>query len=399
MPNTMLRIRTFTAIVSTTMFAGMLGNIAVAQYYGAPQLQQQTASAGCAEGCEQCGGTGYACGRVPIAGYGAQISDRAPCACTADGYCRPKESTWGYYPTKWRQWPGAVYGQGNKTAKQAAPKLQPYEPPRPELEDKKTSQPSYPQQSRPAPVEKPADEEGMSRNSKRAPKSVLVPARRTLTQNRTAYDSRKLQAQPLLPAMQHVPGLNSRPTTAATSTAPAESPEEALYKKATTPQQNDAPPALIPALMPEAIQADAKDKTSSVQPATSAARGLTRIALPSRQMPVAIAAAPVAIRVATTIAPPLVTGSDVPPLLPKSLWSFRQENSAVIAQRLARSKAALASASPSVRRLPTPQTGRRYAVRQASNVQTTGVQNADGTAISTDGGVRQAVHHVPIQKQ
>jgi hypothetical protein len=47
-----------------------------------------------------CGTTGLALGRAPL------IDPPTPPPCAADGTCYPKTGEWGYYPARWRTWPG-----------------------------------------------------------------------------------------------------------------------------------------------------------------------------------------------------------------------------------------------------------------------------------------------------
>src|SRR3990170_2383964 len=36
------------------------------------------------------------------------VDPPTPPACTPDGICYPKRETWGYYPGRWRSWPGEL---------------------------------------------------------------------------------------------------------------------------------------------------------------------------------------------------------------------------------------------------------------------------------------------------
>ncbi len=65
-----------------------------------------------------------------------------PCACAADGICRPKRETWGHYHTRWRTWPGEVIerppsqtGEPDAADDQVVDPLDGYETPKPEQED------------------------------------------------------------------------------------------------------------------------------------------------------------------------------------------------------------------------------------------------------------------------
>ena len=48
-----------------------------------------------------CGATSLAVGRQPL------VDPPTPPPCAADGTCYPNTGEWGYYPARWRTWPGA----------------------------------------------------------------------------------------------------------------------------------------------------------------------------------------------------------------------------------------------------------------------------------------------------
>jgi hypothetical protein len=68
------------------------------------------------------------------------IDPPSPPPCGPDGNCYPNEGEWGYYPNRWRQWPGVNLKPTPETkaptpAEQLGPNLTPYETPSPEEED------------------------------------------------------------------------------------------------------------------------------------------------------------------------------------------------------------------------------------------------------------------------
>ncbi len=60
-----------------------------------------TGAGGCASDCQQCGPGGGCPGTC----YGCRDNCQEG-ACTADGVCYPKRSTWGFYRQRWGRWPG-----------------------------------------------------------------------------------------------------------------------------------------------------------------------------------------------------------------------------------------------------------------------------------------------------
>lgn len=68
------------------------------------------------------------------------IDHPSPPPCGADGNCYPNEGEWGYYPGRWRQWPGvdltpSAEEKAPTPAEQLGPDLSPYVTPSPEEED------------------------------------------------------------------------------------------------------------------------------------------------------------------------------------------------------------------------------------------------------------------------
>jgi hypothetical protein len=95
-----------------------------------------------------CSVAGLAAGRAPL------IDPPTPPPCAADGTCYPNTGEWGYYPSRWRTWPGA---QLEPTAAksptpaegQISPELRHTETPPAELEDA-AAPPSSPKHEEPA---------------------------------------------------------------------------------------------------------------------------------------------------------------------------------------------------------------------------------------------------------
>lgn len=67
------------------------------------------------------------------------IDRPTPPPCAADGTCHPNTSEWGYYPVRWRTWPGVSFETAPAGAptpeEQLGPELSPHETPPAELED------------------------------------------------------------------------------------------------------------------------------------------------------------------------------------------------------------------------------------------------------------------------
>jgi hypothetical protein len=68
------------------------------------------------------------------------IDRPSPPPCAADGTCYPNTDAWGYYPGRWRTWPGVALEPTpstiSPTPADLGPELAPHETPPPELEDK-----------------------------------------------------------------------------------------------------------------------------------------------------------------------------------------------------------------------------------------------------------------------
>ena len=74
---------------------------------------------------------------------GACLDGQTPPACSADGVCIPKRSTFGFYNTRWRRWPGDS-DQTEPTpteAIQGDELLRPFDTPAPEKEDQQAPPP------------------------------------------------------------------------------------------------------------------------------------------------------------------------------------------------------------------------------------------------------------------
>lgn len=67
------------------------------------------------------------------------IDPPTPPPCAADGICYPNTGGWGYYPSRWRTWPGTrlepTPAKSPTEAGQISPELSPAETPPAELED------------------------------------------------------------------------------------------------------------------------------------------------------------------------------------------------------------------------------------------------------------------------
>lgn len=94
-----------------------------------------------------CGATAWALGRPPL------IDPPTPPPCAADGTCYPKTSEWGYYPSRWRTWPGVeLEPTPSKSPTEAggrvSPELGPSETPPAEVEDA-AAPPTSPRREKP----------------------------------------------------------------------------------------------------------------------------------------------------------------------------------------------------------------------------------------------------------
>jgi hypothetical protein len=77
---------------------------------------------------------------VVLAASPVPIDCPTPPPCAADGTCYPNECTWGWYPCRWRKWPGEELeptpaGAQPTPAELKGSGLNPYETPTPEHED------------------------------------------------------------------------------------------------------------------------------------------------------------------------------------------------------------------------------------------------------------------------
>lgn len=80
-----------------------------------------------------CCTSGVALGRAPL------IDPPTPPPCAADGICYPNTGGWGYYPARWRTWPGTQLeptpAKSPTESGRVSPELGPSEPPPAEVED------------------------------------------------------------------------------------------------------------------------------------------------------------------------------------------------------------------------------------------------------------------------
>lgn len=99
-----------------------------------------------------------ACVSWSMAGPPVLIDRPSPPPCAADGICYPNVTEWGYYPSRWRRWPGheLVPTPAEPTPEQRlGPDVPPYEIPPPEREDERA-----PPASTKPPEEAPSGEPG-----------------------------------------------------------------------------------------------------------------------------------------------------------------------------------------------------------------------------------------------
>ena len=78
-------------------------------------------------------------GSTDAKGAGVGCLPPTPSPCAADGICRPNQASFGYSPTRWRQWPGDPKTEEPTPAAEQETeeemKLEPFEHPAPEEED------------------------------------------------------------------------------------------------------------------------------------------------------------------------------------------------------------------------------------------------------------------------
>ena len=85
------------------------------------------------------------------------IDRPSPPPCAADGTCYPNKEVWGYYPGRWRTWPGVsglpTPSTLEPTPADLGPELSPHETPRPEVEDRQAPPATTKRQPASLPVE------------------------------------------------------------------------------------------------------------------------------------------------------------------------------------------------------------------------------------------------------
>ncbi len=94
------------------------------------------------------GATSLAMGRGPY------VDPPTPPPCAADGTCYPNTGEWGYYPARWRTWPGdqlepTPSKSPTEAEGQVSPELSHSETPPPDLEDA-AAPPSSPKREEPS---------------------------------------------------------------------------------------------------------------------------------------------------------------------------------------------------------------------------------------------------------
>jgi len=109
-----------------------------------------------------------------------------PSPCAADGVCRPKRDTWGWYQTKWRSWPGEKVGMTPTEVEEIEAEdkiekgLEGFELPTPEQEDlrgmQKKDTDSESDEAEPATDTLP----GVGDQGSAAPLPLLLPAARNV---------------------------------------------------------------------------------------------------------------------------------------------------------------------------------------------------------------------------
>jgi hypothetical protein len=106
-----------------------------------------------------CGAADFAAGRSPI-----PMDPPTPPPCAADGTCYPRTAEWGYYPVRWRAWPGAGMQPTSDISptpadqRRVSDELGHSEPPPADLEDA-AAPPSSPKRQAP-PLESPEPPSG-----------------------------------------------------------------------------------------------------------------------------------------------------------------------------------------------------------------------------------------------
>lgn len=118
------------------------------------------------------GVAGLSLGRPPL------IDPPSPPPCAADGSCYPNTCEWGYYPSRWRTWPGSNLEPTPRQAPKEipgriSPELGPSETPPAELEDAAAppSTPKHEEQKESAtpPGERPAEGENTEPSMPKVP--------------------------------------------------------------------------------------------------------------------------------------------------------------------------------------------------------------------------------------
>jgi hypothetical protein len=86
-----------------------------------------------------------ACAAASVAAAGPPIDPPTPPPCCVDGVCRAHATTFGYFPTRWRVWPGigvAPEPTIQEPQVRKVPGVEPYDLPPPEEEDRRAPEPT-----------------------------------------------------------------------------------------------------------------------------------------------------------------------------------------------------------------------------------------------------------------
>lgn len=119
------------------------------------------------------------------------IDRPTPPPCAADGRCYPNVNEWGFYPGRWRRWPGheeyPVPAQPSP-AERLGPDVSPYEIPPPELEDAQAPPASTKDEATKPPATPAASGPATSESSAQPAAPTNTPAAPSLDQSIPSLD-------------------------------------------------------------------------------------------------------------------------------------------------------------------------------------------------------------------